>query len=157
MEAEVQALRSGGMDWLLISVIRRSNGLEIWAKADPRVEQFTSSLGDGITDDLEAYGRNWFGTNPEKPIKVYRSNKSVKSGVYTIEAVAGAFTIEPPVNLSFLRFQGLSEGIGFVVSTPFRTDTIKEIYRNILVASRTFIRDYISPVEVILRISSQEV
>ena len=41
---DVLEVNKGGESWLQFTIDRRATGVELWAKADPRVEDFMRSL-----------------------------------------------------------------------------------------------------------------
>lgn len=146
--------------WLEIGLCRGKLGLEIAVKAEPRVEDIIKSMAAGEgTDPLEAYGTEWVSA-PGSEIHVYSFTKDVTSMDYTIATIGhGFFDKLGKVNLAFLRFKGISkpEGIRFCVSGPVSRQHARDIGAKIVQASRIFVRDYVVPFNIGLRISSTEI
>lgn len=159
--AEVEEVTKGGECWLQISIDRRSKGLEVYIKADPRVEEFMASVSNGKFESLESYSRNWCGKDPLNPLKVYVLDRELTSNGYLLNNVCGNLIDgrTSNVNLSFLQFVGISnpEGIRFMISGPFQDEYVKGLIPKILTATRTLLKTYIVPIHINLRISSQEI
>lgn len=160
-EVVVEKVSKGGECWLEISLDRKATGLEIWTRADPRVESFMESLSeeDRTPDALEVYGKQWLPIDPEHPILVRRLMKEIESPIYTINAVCLPLTSSrAPGNVSFLRFVGVgsAEGVRFRIVGPISRDAIRTMKDNILSASRQLFRDYIVPTYINLRVTSTE-
>lgn len=155
-----QQVVKGGTCWVDLAIDRGPKGLEIYVKTDPRVEAFVKALGNGYPDNVEIYGRSWFSLTPAV-LEVHQLGRNLESSMYTLEAVAENFraSTEGPVNLSFLRIVGVGDpqGVRFGVTGPFSKTRIRELMGDIVKETRNLIRDYIVPVHLNLRISSQEV
>lgn len=145
--------------WLEIGMCRGKNGLEIVVKAEPRVEDIIKSMSIGGYDDLEAYGTEWVSVGKD-PVKVTQISKDVPSTDYTINTIGHGFISDKfgKVNLSFLRFKGISgpEGVRFCVSGPVSRQHARDIGSKVVQAARMFVRDYVVPFNIGLRISSTE-
>lgn len=154
---EYGKIKSGSVDWLLLSLRRRSKGMEIYVKVDPRVEEFMASLSDGVSEPLESYGRLW---EPiDEPIKVYSLNKELMYDGYVLgKASSAMLDRNNNINLSFMQFVGASKGVKFFIPGPINGDyltvTLKE---RILSMSSKFFHQYIVPINLKLRITADEV
>jgi hypothetical protein len=160
MEPTVVEVNKGDDNWLQLSIDRRSRGLEIWVKTDPRVEQFMSSLAEEPkTTPLSTYGTAWKELDEKAPLKVWVSDREVASPSYRLDNVGGDLgSAMNGWNLSFLRIKDIStEGVTFFVRGPFDKEYVRTLTKGILTGSRQLFRDYIAPFHVNLRISSQEV
>lgn len=155
-----ESVIKGGVCWLDFAVTRGPKGLEIYIKMDPRLAAFIKSLGSGAKGNTEEYGRSWHSLTPGKSLEVYGMEQHVSSPTYTLDAVAEGFkSRDGLVNLSFLRIVGVDEpqGMRFGVSGPFSKSYIREAMGDAIRETRNLIRDYVVPVQINLRISSQEV
>lgn len=154
----IEEVQKGGECWLQLSIARRAKGLEIFAKADPRVEEFIIALSvNGDYDQLEMLSRNWYSLDPEKPIQVYRLEKDLKPYVLLSVGASVRDKFGNP-NLSFLQFVGLSkpEGIKYGVAGPFNRSYARALSSDIAQSCRDLFKDYIVPIHINIRISSQE-
>lgn len=160
--ADIEEVNKGGESWLQMSIDRTSAGLLVWVKADPRVEEFMSTLSAyktaPATEKLSDYGTNWRAVPGAEPITLYKLYKPVRSTEYTLDNPCGnAFDDSDRVNLSFLRFIGIgAAGTSFIIDGPFNEEDLRKAYRNVLRMAARFFKEYIVPVHVNLRISSQE-
>src|SRR5688572_17884672 len=156
---EPQQVVKGGVCWFEIGGERTRGGLKIYVKADPRVEDFVKTLGNGRKDSIEVYGRSWIPVAPSKVIEVYQMEKNLMSDSYTLSAPAETFKAPScgRVNLSFLRIVGVSDGLQFGMMGPYSKPYIRESFSDITREVRSLVRDYIAPIHINFRISSQEV
>ncbi len=144
----------GGEDWGSIMVDRRSKGVEVWAKLDPKVEELIQSASEGqgsYTTALESFGRNWVGMEPTPNIKIYTLERPLDGATYTLGAVCGAFKDgKGRVNLSFLTMAGIGkpEGVRFMILGPAQESQVTEFGKNIVKETRTFLREYLVPVHI---------
>ena len=157
---DYESVMKGGIFYLDISIRRGPKGLELGVKADPKLETFIKSLGSGIKEQVEAYGRSWYSLTPGKSLEVYPLENSLHADAYTLDAVTELFkSRDGRTNLSFLRIVGISEpeGIRFGMSGPFSKTYVREVLSDIGRETRNLIKDYVVPIHVNLRITSQEV
>lgn len=160
MEPVIGAVNKGGECWLDLSIDRRSKGIELWVRADPRVEEFIKSLAEGETteDPIESFGKGWIAV--DKPLTVYRMNREIDTTSYALNHVCGTMTTVRGAgpNIAFLRIVGVGspEGIRFAVNGPISRDYIRSIKENILTATRQLFKDYVVPVHINLRVTSTE-
>lgn len=165
--AEVNELSKGGECWLQMTLERRSRGIEVWVKADPRLEEFIASLGiSGLGEEkpdkpteMSKLTTKWVSSDPDKKLYFYSIYKELRSEEYRLDipgetlGVIGGWT-----NLSFLRFVGIgTEGVRFIVLGAYDRRYVKSICTEIIRSCRELIKDYIAPVHVNLRISSTEI
>lgn len=148
--------------WIDLDLKRVLGGLEVWFKTDPRLEQFIKDLSTGRTDDLTAFGRTWVPVNPDV-IKVYRVNNPVDATSYLLGNVGGELLDYngPNVraNISFLQFAGSSDrnGSRFLITTPFNRTYVEAFNKKCMTAFRDILREYLVPIHVNIKISSQEI
>ncbi len=158
LEAYVGKVGSSNEDWLDLSLIRRSNGLEIGFKVHPKVEEFMASLSDGgLSDPLELHGRSWEAV--DNPIRVYRIDKELVYDGFLLSSIGTNLTDRNGhINLSFLQFVGASKDkVRFFIPGPIQADYMRNIVRErILNASRKLFHQYVTPVSIRLRITSEE-
>lgn len=159
-ELEPQRVIKGGVSWFDIAITRGPKGLEIYLKTDPRIEEFVKSLGSGKKDTIDVYGRMWFSLTG-KDLEIHQLEKNVQSGSYTLDAVSEGFKSQRDgrTNLSFLRIVGIGDpgGVKFGISGPFSKTHVRELMGDVINETRSLIRDYIVPVNITLRITSQEI
>ena len=157
---EPQRVVKGGICWFDLAIDRGPKGLEVYVKTDPRVEDFVKSLGNGKNESVEIYGRSWYSLTG-KDLEIHQIERSLESRSYTLEAPAETFRSarDGRVNLSFLRIAGIGEpqGVRFGVAGPFSKSHVRELMSDVITETRSLIRDYIVPVHINLRISSQEI
>jgi len=156
----------GGVCFLEYSISGGGSGLDIWAKAEPRVESFIKSLSpSGRVDPIESYagGNRWIPKKGWGPLMIHSMEMELEANTYydlnapgsTLSGVGARGT---SINLSFLRIVGLSlpGGIGFSVAGPMSSKYVKDYAQQFKTAVGMFIREYIVPVHINIRISSQE-
>lgn len=153
----------GGVTWLEMTLKRGGRGLEMWVKGQPEIEEFFKGLSRGRTQPMSLYGRDWFHPDDSKDIRVYdldESRVTVGTG-YLLNKVAESLEDgrTNKVNLSFLRFEGISspEGIKFIVAGPYSKDYSTTIADKLIKQSSQMIKDFIVPVHISLRITSQDI
>lgn len=159
-ELEPQRVVKGGVCWFDLAIDRGPKGLEIFVKTDPRVEDFVKSLGTGKKENVEIYGRTWYSL-AGKPLEVWHMEKALLSSLYTLDGVTEPFKSprDGRVNLALLRVVGVGspEGARFGISGPFSKTHVREVMGDVINETRNLIRDYIVPIHMNLRISSQEI
>lgn len=127
-------------------------GTKVWVKVDPMVEQFVKSLGDGTYKELPA-GLGIMGPLTEDKLE-YCSWGNGEFAVpplsgYTLDGIRHGLIMDgDQVNLSFLRFKGISEGLYFGLRTLYSFSAMKDIKHKVSQAYREFCRDYIVPSSV---------
>jgi hypothetical protein len=145
--------------WTQIRMDRTPVGLKITVQADPKVEAFMASLGDGKTHTLATYGRGWQPPTIEAQLEVYdvHGGGAIPDKEYTISAVGSGLVVNDLANLSFLRFKGLGspEGVTFVIPGPFSRAYLKPTSDQLLTAIKHFLKDYVVPTSVLLKVTSQ--
>lgn len=156
-------LMKGGECWLDLAPRRGPKGLVIHVKADPRIEDFARSLGNGTKGDIAGYGRRWFPVNPGI-IEVYHMAEDFPATAYTLDAVGDElrprrFAAGGRVNLSFLRVAGIGDpqGIQLGLTGPFSKPYVREMMADVVTETRSLIRDYVVPIHLNLRITSTEI
>lgn len=159
MDENIEQVVKGGVCWFEFGLKRGLKGLEVSVKTLPEVEAFVKSLGDGKFDPVEAYGRSWYPLG--HPLNVYRLETDVQSAGFTLLNVTEGFKIYKTnkINLSFLRLVGIGSpaGVRFGTEGVHSRQFLKDIGVSIVNETRSLIHDYITPVHVNLRISSQHI
>lgn len=151
MELDIE---KGGLDFGTISVDRRSRGIEVWAKLDPKIEELIQSASEGqgsYSTSLEASGRNWVGMEPTPNIKTYSLERSLDGPGFTLGALCGAIKdSKGRTNLSFLTMVGIGkpDGVRFLIMGPAQAEQVKEYGRSIVRDINAFLREYLIPVHV---------
>ena len=158
--ADIDQVVKGGVTWLEISIGRTPKGMNIWVRSESMIEEFMKNLGDGHKDRLVDY-RGWVPFESDKNLSLWRLNKDVISTTYALNNIGESFPLSGngKVNLSFLRFVGISEpaGIKFLVPDPFSESYIRKLGPSIIQECKKFVAEYILPININLRISSHEV
>ena len=159
MPEDLEVVKSG-VCWVELSLRRNHKGLTVWVKTVPEVEEFIRNSSHGNKDAMEMYGRGWVAND----LQVYRLDKPMGavSGNYNLTKVSEPMEGAPlggGVNLSFLRFVGISNplGVEFLIPEPFSQPYVTRISHQIVLECKHFVKDYIVPMEINLRISSQSV
>ena len=136
--------------WFRMTIQRALNGTIFHIKADEKVEQFFKSLGNGKVDPLEMYGKSWAPVGND-PINVYHLDPEEHDDMrakYDISKVTGDLDVDGLINLSFMRFQGLSKGVSFMICLPMSFQKLRKINGDIREAVRAILQEYILPVEI---------
>ena len=148
----------GGEVWFQMTIARRRGQIEMWVKVHPEVEGFMASLDEfGPPAPLGGYGKTWFSLGT--PLKVYAIGDLAAPEKWKLGSVCGPMKLKcGEVNLSFLQFVGASspEGVRFGIKHPISRDSLKDLSPSILSGVRSFIYEHISPLQINLRVSSQE-
>ena len=165
MTEQLDSVVKGGICWFELSIERGKGGLELFVRADPRIEEFMTSLSGGKKDGIDLYGKSWFPVGG-KEIQVYRLETELpnleetpRNYVLSHPAEDLEFPRNDQVNLSFLRFVGIGspEGIRFGITGPFSKEYVRKLSSTILTEVRNLVKEFIVPIHINLRISSQEV
>jgi len=153
-----------GLSWGRVSVKRGSNGIEVWAKFDPTVEDLIKSActgGGTYTQPMEALGRQWRGMDPTPEIKVYELERSLDGATYTLSNVCGPIKDNKGrTNLSFLLMEGIGSenGVRFVIGGPVQAEQVSEYGKNVVKDIGRFLREYLVPINIDINILvSQEI
>lgn len=158
--ADVEKVSKGGECLFELSIDRKASGVEVWVRADPRVEEFMKSIPPEdapAIDLLESITKNWVSVGA--PLSLYNLGRDLDTAHYTFSSVGGSMTgYKQPGNIAFLRFVGAGspEGVRFMITGPISRDHIRTFKDAILNASRQFLRDFIVPVYINLRVTSTE-
>ena len=165
MAEQLDSVIKSGICWFELSIERGKGGLELFVRADPRIEEFMVSLSAGKNDIIDIYGKSWFPIG-ERDIKVYR----VETELSSLDDAPKRYLICRPaenlefprndqVNLSFLRFVGIGspEGVRFGIAGPFSKEYVRKLSSTILTEVRNLVKEFIVPININLRISSQEI
>lgn len=111
-------------------------------------------------DDLiSKYGKRWLPIGDEK-LNVYSIGQELDTPYFTFNAIGQGFLARNgEVNLSFLRFKGISgpEGVKFVIVGPMGTSDARAMCGRIGPIAKQFFTDNIAPFNINLRISSTEI
>ena len=166
MSGENQAINmdldKGGTKWVKFAIDRVPQGLRIYVRTDPRVEEFFKSLSAGAVNDLTAYGgMSWKTLNPELPIKVYNLRVNRDTPSYSLNNPHHPL-LDPKTgsaNLTMLTFVGVGSGAGvtFIISEPCSLDHARTFGSKAVLAAKELIQNYIAPLHLELSISSVQV
>lgn len=160
-EAEVGAVVKGGVCWFEMSISRGARGMEVFVRAAPQIEQFMKDLGKGEKENVAMYGRDWVSLDATD-LMVYAVTKTFTTpNTYTIGRASEGFenVKDGKINLTFLRLVGIGEpaGVRFLITDPVSKQYMKRIAGSVIQEVKNFVRDFIVPVQINLRISSQEI
>jgi hypothetical protein len=112
-----------------------------------------------VDDLVGTYGKRWLPIGDEK-LEVYRVHSDLDNQYYTLSAVGqGLLARNSEVNLSFLRFKGISggQGIKFMLLGPMGRSDARNMGGRVLSTAKQFFTEYIAPINLNLRITSTEV
>ena len=177
MNIETTELTSLGKEEEIIKVgIKRGRkGLMITAQVHPVVEEMFEGLSQGEFNNANTHGRLWttLDGNPLPTLYALGALAGIGGGVFQCEGgryrldQLGAQLYYPPtpglndhatVVMSFLRFRGISKKpISFVVRGVYSVEAIKAMRTLMLAASKQIYLDLIKPVDVVIKVTSQEI
>lgn len=174
-----QTLRKGG-DILIRTRIRRDRegmSLNVWAVPD--IEDFMRGLS-GRQVDVAAYERYWEPLKGRGPLMVYEIPKDLKMSPNEDGAIVSLSSLGLPLlsiddtsredrngrvirsevktlNLSFLRFVGISEGDGitFKIKGVYSPNMINYLDSALGEAERRFYREFLKPMDFAIMVMSQ--
>jgi hypothetical protein len=157
----VDEVIKGGKTWFELAIGRNGNGMTMFLRTDPEVEAFMRNLGNGKMDGISAYSDYWTSLTGT-PLNVYRLEKNFESSPrFSIGNPGESLRLEKggKVNISFLRLVGVGSpaGVQFGISGPVSRQYITDTRLLIVQAVRELIKEYIAPIHIVLRITSQEV
>ena len=164
---EAPLIKRGEM-CLMTTFHRGRQGLVVSVKAHPALEDLVRSLGTGETQDIGLWGRSWSAL--KTPINIYDLSTPAlmtvlgnDRGHYRLDHPGQPLIIDThgdyridPVNLSFLRIKGISEGVDFLVKGVYTIEGIRDIADKVVQAERHFYITYMKPVDVTVVVSTQE-
>ncbi len=146
-----------------VTLHRDHKGLMVQVKAHKAVEDFMRTASNGEVQRVDAAGRGWRELAGEKPLEFYHFTKpATERDGFTLGNI-GKPLVETdaslPVNLSFLRLRGISEGAGvrFTIPGVFGADIARATRDRIATAARRFYQDYLRPMDLTVTVSTQEI
>lgn len=174
-------LTNSGIPWFKLSIrrgtlngpLRSIVGLTLHIQANSEIEKWMQTYSGGQKIDVGAQGSLWVPINPEVPLEIYKFRKS-----FPAPAAAGSNMNYPgqglllneapefdgPVgqnglvaNLAILRIVGIGnpEGVQFGLTGPYSKPYVKNASAAIIAEVRKFIEEYMTPININLRITSQ--
>lgn len=156
----------GGVCWLEMSVGRNKQGLSLWYRSVPAIEEFFINVSDGgLKENTAVYNREWWPLEPQKELEVYRLEKPLQNNRFSFGHIGEPFTIQDrrtgaqTVNLSLLQVVGISNpaGVNMGIKGLYSKGFARDLSTKLMAEVREFVREYIVPININLRISSQEV
>lgn len=161
-DTETAVVHKNGVTPIEISLRRTGVGLEVNVKVSPDVEDFMKQLGGGEQVRVDHYGRNWVPRGPKGTIlSAYNLVEPIDPSrdMYRIDSLGMPISYDGYTNLSFLRLVGASEGIGagFFVKSVYSIQALRQMKDQISVAARQFFVEYLRPVDMVVKVSTQEV
>lgn len=164
-------IKSGEMV-LQLSLKRGTKGVVITAKIHSVIEDFfrTSGLGGFIPANYS--GRYWTSVGEGRLPGLWdvspnlNGPHSFEGGVYRLDCPGTALIVDGSnprtgapaevINLSFLRFEGISEaGIEFVCKTVMTPEALKSLGNQLRAAVKRFYQDFLKPLEVIITMTTE--
>jgi hypothetical protein len=156
---------------------RTWDGLSVSVKVHPRVEDFFRKLAPaGSTgENVLHYGRYWTPVKKDATLSVYTLGHAIPpiqfsngatmrldqpgTQLQMVQPSPVTGRAETILNLSFIRLIGASEGAGvtFHVNGVYTTDAVKEIRDAIGKAGQAFYREYMTPIDLDVQISTQDI
>jgi hypothetical protein len=158
-----EVVEKGGINWLDFSLRRRSGGVELRFRADPKLEEFMASLHETSPENLVNYGRTWRPIGSD--VIMVRPIEKQLQGIsgYRFQDVCGNLVAGRPtplnpegagINLSWLQFVGISDGLSFLIDGPFQRSYIKDVLPQLIGSGvKKFIGDFITEVGMNVRIT----
>ncbi len=160
-QTEVATFVKGGQTPIEVSLRRTGVGVEVSVKILPEIEDFMKNLGGGRQVRVESYGRHWIPRQKGAILAAYDLDESIESSrdMYRMDLLGSPINADGYTNLSFLRLVGASEGIGagFYIKGVYSLDALRAMKQNISVSARQLFIDYIRPIDMIVKVSTQEV
>jgi hypothetical protein len=160
-EPEIATFTKGGQTPIEVSLRRVGVGIEVNVKILPDIEDFMKELGGGRQVRVDSYGRHWLPRQKGTTLLAYDLNEHVDGGrdLYRMDILGSPINYDGHTNLSFLRLVGASEGAGagFYVKGVYSLDALRMMKQNISTAARQLFIDYIRPIDMIVKVSTQEV
>lgn len=177
-EGEAAVIKRGET-CLITTFSRTALGLGIRVKAHAAVELFMRGLAEPDAPPIEVsvVDRYWVPTSTKNPLLAYRISQALPSMVqpsgyplFTLdrlgrpllddrEADGPSNARDTPVNLSYLRLIGISEGAGvtFNLKGVYSLEELRKMEERVAHAQQQFYINYIRPVNLSVIISTQEV
>lgn len=178
LELEAAVVKRGET-CVITTLSRTALGLSLRVKAHPAVELFMRGLAapDSPPVEVSLADRYWVPINSKSTLLAYRLgapmpivvNPNTGQPLFTLDRLArpllddtdseGRPRGDVPVNLSYLRLIGISEGAGVVfnVRGVYSLDALRNLQDKIAYAQQQFYINYIRPVNLSVIVSTQEV
>lgn len=181
LDPEVEAaVVKRGETCVITTLSRTALGLQLRVKAHAALELFMRGLSvpDQPPIEVALQDRYWVPPAGKPPLMAYRlsgplptlTNPLTGGPMFTLERLArpllddGAGDDGPrgrdlPVNLSYLRLIGISEGMGiaFNIRGVYSLDALRMLQERISYAQQQFYVNYIRPVNLSVIVQTQEV
>lgn len=154
---------------------RNTIGLTVHVRADSAVEEFFRQQSGDRKAGLDYFGRGWVPLTKGDVIEAYICERlptnQFSLGRYTVDAVSMPLLTNSravrgddggaqlnTVNLSFLKLAGISspEGVKFGITGAYSLEYIGNLNRQLVAEAKQFLMDYITPVNVKLKLISKE-
>lgn len=167
-----------GETCIITTLSRTALGLSLRVKTHPAVELFMRGLAPADAPPVEVgiVDRYWVPTT-KQPFLAYRMgialspiiNPATGGPLFTLDRLArpllddvdsdGRARSDLPVNLSYLRLIGISEGAGVVfnIRGVYSLDALRTLQDRIAIAQQQFYVNYIRPVNLSVIVSTQEI
>lgn len=148
--------------------LRSTIGLIVRISVDPSVEEFMKLSSTGKIQPVEAHGPSWVPLNNGESLQVYATNKFNNGNPrYTLDHIGRPLLIDTRgvgdysqsiPNLSFLKLVGIGspDGIAFGVAGAYSFDYAQTLKRVLLLEVQQFLRDYVVPLNINLKIYSSK-
>lgn len=172
---------SSGVSWFSLSIrrgtlngpLRSVIGLILHVHADAAIEKFMQTFSDNQKIDVSAHGPLWVSLVPNTAIEVYKFRKSFPAigghnsnlnypGLGLLLNESPEFDGPVPnnnmvANLGILRIVGISNpgGVQFGLAGPYSKLYVKNASTLIIQETKRFLEEYLVPININLRITSQ--
>lgn len=167
-----------GETCVITTLSRTALGLSLRVKAHPALELFMRGLAspDAPPVEVSLTDRYWVSAT-KQPLLAYRLgtplpsiiNPATGAPFFTLDRLSrpllddtdseGRSRGDVPINLSYLRLIGISEGAGVVfhIRGVYSLDALRTIQEKLVDAQQQFYINYIRPVNLSVIVSTQEV
>lgn len=152
---------------------RRLNGrVRVHVKAHPSIEELLKSWGAGVSSPIIDFGgRNWIFEGPSPEVwdldERYARDQSYGDGYFTLglpghdlyqerDGLARGPSVQPLVNISFLRIVGISHGTEFELAGVHSMSYLLEVQQKIQKAVKRVYQDYLLPIDLTVQLNTQE-
>lgn len=154
-------VKTGGIEWLLMSLGWSRSGLIAEIQVDPRIEEFFESLTEKQTVPMNAYGGNEWSAEAGADLLTYALNEETfrqANHFFMCRPGFGMNSESYPskVNLSFLHLVGASKGLRFTIKKPVSGIAKIDLRMQIERGMQEFVRQYLTFGKMVIRVSSYE-
>lgn len=151
---------------LTLSIKRSRKGLRVSIRADEVMEEIFKEWGGEGALQMPQHGRYWEPLDGPLP-GLYPLNILIDNGrvlqtpsgrMYDLTMTGLPLMDDRGVHLGFLRLKGISDvnGVSFVVKGVFSREVVRDTSQAIKECVQHFFLNFIKPIDVVVRMSTQE-